>query len=95
MRMRPARPPGTMATFSQVYWLGLPLRCISLYRRATASLRGLMPAVGPYSRLAVEMSMWVGRWKQPAMSSSTCGCQGEGHGVVYDGRVYVPQGRPL
>ena len=62
-----------MATFSQVYWLGWPLRCISLYRFATASRSGLMPAVGPYSRLASLMSMVVGRGKQPSMSSSTWG----------------------
>ena len=63
-----------MATFSQVYWLGLPLRCISLYRRATASRRGLMPAVGPYSLLLTLMSMVLGREKQPSMSSSTWAC---------------------
>lgn len=62
-----------MATFSQVYLLSLPWRWCSLYSLATASRRGLIPAVGPYSRAAMEMSMEVGRGKQPAMSSSTSG----------------------
>lgn len=71
IRIRPARPPGTMATFSHVYWLGFPFRWCSLYMRATASRSGLIPAVGAYSLEATVMSMCVGRWKQPSMSSST------------------------
>lgn len=73
MRIKPARPPGTIATFSQEYWLSLPWRCISLYIRATAARRGLMPAVGPYSLAAIETSMCVGRGNEPSMSSSTSG----------------------
>lgn len=73
MRIKPALPPGTMQTFSQVYWLSIPFRCCSLYSPATAARRDLMPAVGPYSRAAVLMGMDVGRGKLPSISSSTSG----------------------
>lgn len=71
IRIKPARPPGTIATFSHVYWDGLPCRWWALYMLATASRRGLIPAVGAYSLEATVMSMCVGLWKQPSMSSST------------------------
>jgi hypothetical protein len=73
MRIKPALPPGTMHTFSHVYWLGLPCRYCSLYSLATAARRGLMPAVGPYSRAAEEMGMDCGRGKLPSISSSASG----------------------
>lgn len=38
-----------------------------------ATLRGLMPAVGPYSREFTEMGMDVGLGKDPSISSSTSG----------------------
>jgi hypothetical protein len=62
-----------MHTFSHVYWLFRHLRWWSLYRLATASLRGRIPAVGPYSRPCSLISISLGRSKQPSMLSSTSG----------------------
>ena len=38
-RDKPARPPGTMHTFSCVYWLAFPFLYVSLYKFATAARR--------------------------------------------------------
>ena len=38
-----------------------------------ASLSGLMPAVGPYSRAFTDIGMEVGLGNEPSMSSSTSG----------------------
>jgi hypothetical protein len=72
MRMRPARPPGTMQTFSQVYCDGLPWRWCALYSFATASRRGLIPLVGPYSRLPTEMLSVLGRSGMSLMPVWSC-----------------------
>ena len=71
IRIRPALPPGTTATFSQLYLLSFPWRWWILYRLAIAARSGFIPAVGPYSRPAIETSIFCGRSKHPGISSTS------------------------
>jgi hypothetical protein len=52
-RLKPARPPGTIHTFSYVYLLSLPWRYSTLYKLATASRNFFTPVVGAYSCASV------------------------------------------
>ncbi len=47
-----------------------------------------MPAVGPYSRPAEVTSMWVGRGKQPGMSSSASGAPSVGLSALHGADHY-------